>query len=76
VLAGALRTVGIGLALGIPLAVGAGRLLSAQLYGVTGSDPVALSVAIAALAGSAFVAAMIPALRAASIDPMSALRTE
>jgi ABC-type antimicrobial peptide transport system permease subunit len=76
VLAGSLRTVGVGLALGIPLAIGAGHLISAQLYGVTGSDPLALSVAIAALAGCALVAAIVPALRAASIDPMSALRTE
>ena len=76
VLRGAFRTVGIGLVLGIPLAIGAGRLLSAQLYGVTGSDPIALSVAVAALAGCAFVAAMIPALRAATIDPVSALRME
>jgi predicted permease len=76
VLAGALRTVGVGLALGIPLAIGAGHLISAQLYGVTGWDPAALSVAVSALAACAFVAAIIPALRAASIDPMSALRTE
>jgi predicted permease len=76
VLGSAFRTVGVGLALGIPLAIGAGRLISAQLYGVTGSDPVALSIATAALAGCAFAAAIIPALRAASIDPMSALRTE
>lgn len=76
VLQGAFRMVGIGLGLGIPLAIGAGRLISAQLYGITGWDPIALAVAIAALAGSAFVAAIIPALSAASIDPMSALRTE
>ena len=76
VLASAFRMVGLGLLLGIPLALGAGRLLAAQLYGVSGSDPIALTLAIAALAGSAFVAAVIPALRAASIDPMNALRTE
>jgi predicted permease len=76
VLRGAFRMVAIGLVLGIPLAIGAGRLISAQLYGVTVWDPIALSVAIAALAGCAFVAAIIPALRAASIDPMRALRTE
>ena len=76
VLWGAFRMVAIGLALGIPLAIGAGRLISAQLYGVTGWDPAALSVAVAALAVCGFAAAIIPALRAASIDPMSALRTE
>lgn len=76
VLAAAFRTVGIGLLLGIPLAAGAGQLIAAQLYGVKGWDPAALAVAAASLAVAAFVAAMIPAWRAASIDPMSALRME
>jgi predicted permease len=76
VLRGAFRMVGVGLALGVPLAIGAGRLISAQLFGVSGWDPMALSVAVAALAGCGFVAAIIPALRAASIDPVNALRTE
>ncbi len=76
VLKGALRTAGLGLLLGIPLAIGAGRLISAQLYGVTGWDPLALSLATAALGACALAAALIPALRASSIDPMSALRME
>ena len=76
VLRGAFRRVLVGLILGIPLAVGAGRLISAQLYGVSFWDPMALSVAAAALAVCAFLAAIIPAGRAASISPMSALRTE
>jgi hypothetical protein len=76
ILRSAFGLIGVGLLLGIPLAIGAGRLISAQLYGVTGSDPIALFVAIAALGGCAFVAAIIPAMRAASIDPMRALRTE
>jgi putative ABC transport system permease protein len=60
----------------LPLAIGAGRLISAQLYGVSIWDPFALSVAAGALAICAFFAAMIPAGRAASISPMNALRTE
>jgi predicted permease len=76
VLWSAFRMVGIGLALGIPLAIGAARLISAQLYGVSGSYPLALSTATIALGACGFVAAIIPALRAASIDPMRALRTE
>jgi len=76
VLSGAFRRVLLGLILGIPLAVGAGRLISAQLYGVSFWDPMALSVAAGALAVCAFFAAIIPAGRAASISPMSALRTE
>ena len=76
VLAGASRRVLAGLILGVPLAIGAGRLISAQLYGVSSWDPMALGVAAAALAISAFFAAVIPARRAASISPMKALRTE
>ncbi len=76
VLRGAFRRVVVGLILGLPLAVGAGRLISAQLYGVSSWDPLALAVAASALAICAFFAAMIPASRAASIAPMRALRTE
>ena len=65
-----------GLLLGLPLAVGAGRLISAQLYGVSFWDPVALSVAAGSLAICALFAALIPAGRAASISPMRALRTD
>jgi predicted permease len=76
VLAGASRRVLAGLVLGVPLAIGAGRLISAQLYGVSSWDPLALGIAALALAISAFSAAVIPARRAASISPMKALRTE
>jgi predicted permease len=76
VLHGAFRRVAIGLALGLPLAVGAGRLLSAQLYGVRFWDPLALALAAVSLAACAFCAAIIPAMRAASISPMNALRAE
>jgi predicted permease len=76
VLNGAFRRIALGLALGLPLAVGAGRLLAAQLYGVQFWDPMALSIAGISLAGCAFLAAIIPAARAASISPMSALRAE
>jgi predicted permease len=76
VLRGAFKRVVIGLVLGVPLAIGAGRLIAAQLYGVTFWDPIALTLAAGTLALCAFVAAIIPAARAASISPMSALRTE
>jgi predicted permease len=76
VLSGASRRVFAGLLLGLPLAVGAGRLISSQLYGVSSWDPLALALAASALAASAFLAALIPASRAASISPMSALRNE
>jgi ABC-type antimicrobial peptide transport system permease subunit len=76
VMGGASMRVLGGLLLGLPLAIGAGRLISSQLYGVSSWDPLALIVAASALAVSAFVAAIIPASRAASISPMSALRSE
>lgn len=76
ILRGAFEMVGIGLILGIPLAIGAGKLVSAQLYGVTATDPAALSAAVLVLSGCALLAAVIPALRAASINPITALRTE
>jgi ABC-type antimicrobial peptide transport system permease subunit len=76
VLLGAFKRVVIGLIIGLPLAVGAGRLISAQLYGISIWDPLALTVAASALAMSAFFAAIVPATRAACISPMDALRTE
>jgi len=76
VLSGAFRRVGIGLLLGVPLAIGAGRLIAAQLYGVSAWDPVALSIAVLSLAACALIASIIPALRAAAISPMNALRME
>ena len=76
VLRSAFRRVVAGLVLGLPLAVGAGRMLSAQLYGVKFWDPPALAVAAVSLAACAFAAAIIPATRAASISPTSALREQ
>ena len=76
VLRGAFQRVLIGLALGLPLAVAAGRLISAQLYGVSFWDPFALIAAAVSLTICAVIAAFIPANRAASISPMNALRNE
>jgi predicted permease len=76
VLRGAFQRVLVGLALGLPLAVVAGRLISAQLYDVSFWDPLALMAAAGSLTICAFVASLIPASRAASISPMSALRNE
>jgi predicted permease len=76
VLRGAFARVLVGLILGLPLAVGAGRLIASELYGVSFWDPLALGVATASLAACALVAALIPAGRAALISPIRALRTE
>ncbi len=76
VLRGAFSRVAIGLLLGLPLAVGAGRLLATQLYGVSFWDPLALGVASGSLAICALIAALIPAGRAAAISPIRALRAD
>jgi predicted permease len=76
ILRGAFGKAAAGLALGIPLSIAAGRLISSQLYEVSNWDPVALCAAIAALGISSLLAAILPAMRAAVIEPMRALRVE
>ena len=76
VLHGVLVQIAFGLALGIPAALFAGHLMASQLYGVGAYDPLALAAATATLALCAAIAGFIPARRAASIEPMQALRTE
>jgi predicted permease len=67
---------GLGLVVGVAAALAAGRLLASQLFGVTVRDPLTLIFAAVVLSVSAVVAAFVPARRAASVDPMRALRTE
>jgi predicted permease len=76
VLRGAFLQVAIGLVIGIPLAIVAGRLMSAQLYHVRSWDPVVLGGSIVSLGVCAAIASILPARRAASTEPMRALRTE
>jgi hypothetical protein len=76
VLRGAFFQVGIGLGIGIPAAIGAGYLMASQLFGVAPWSPFLLAAATVLLGLAALVAAVIPARRAASIDPMQALRSE
>ncbi|HLJ49141.1 MAG TPA: ABC transporter permease [Bryobacteraceae bacterium] len=68
--------VGIGLALGIPAAIGAGYLMASQLFGVRPWDARMLAAATLLLALATLIAAAIPARRAASVDPIRALRAE
>jgi macrolide transport system ATP-binding/permease protein len=76
VMRGALVQIAIGVAIGIPAALFAGHLMASQLYGVGAYDPYAFVGAALILVVCALVAGLIPARRAASIDPMQALRIE
>jgi ABC-type antimicrobial peptide transport system permease subunit len=76
VLRGAFLQVGIGLAIGIPATILGGRAMATQLFGVKPYDPSILLLTTAALSLAAFTAAVLPARRAASIEPIRALRTE
>ena len=72
----AMRLTAIGLGVGIVLAAGAGVLLRSQIFGVSPLDPVTFVVVIVLLAAVAFVAAWLPARRAARVDPIIALQAE
>ena len=76
VLAGGLRVVLGGVLLGVALTLAAGRLVAAMLYGVRASDPLTLATVGAALLLAAAIAAMVPAWRAARVDPVQALRAD
>ncbi len=76
VLRAASMQVGLGLAIGIPIALLGGRLMSSQLYGVRIYDPLTIAAAVLILSTFAAIAGFIPARRAASIEPMHALRTD
>jgi predicted permease len=76
VMRGAFLQVAIGLAIGIPIALIGGRYMADQLYGVKAYDPASMGIAVLVLAAAAAVAGFVPARRAASIEPMEALRTE
>jgi predicted permease len=76
VLRSAFLQVAIGLAIGVPSAIEAGNLMSKQLFGVKPWDPVMLTSATLLLCCAALLASMIPASRAAGVEPMVALRNE
>jgi ABC-type antimicrobial peptide transport system permease subunit len=71
-----LLLVGIGLILGVPLALVGSRVLHSFLFGLKSTDPISLLAGIAILAVVATLAGYIPARRATRVDPMIALRYE
>jgi predicted permease len=76
ILKSALSQAAIGLALGVPASLAAGRVLADQLFGVKNSDPMILGASSIVLVACAALAALLPALRAGSVDPVMALRIE
>ena len=76
ILRAALTQTALGLLLGIPLALGAARLLQSTLYQTSSFQPLVLLGVVALLLVAATAAALIPARRAASVEPVTALRTE
>ena len=66
----------LGLALGIPASLAVGRTLRSMVYGLSPSDPLTIFFALAGIATITLAAAIFPARRAASVDPMRALRME
>ncbi|MND00211.1 hypothetical protein D3C83_187430 [compost metagenome] len=66
ILGGALGQLTLGITLGLPVAFAAGRLLEAQLFGISGHDPWVIFAGLAVLTASTLIAAWLPARRAAS----------
>jgi len=71
-----MATAGIGLVLGAFGAYFVGRTLQGMWYGVEAIDPIAFGTVAVLLLGSAVLACLVPARRAASVDPMVALRQD
>lgn len=71
-----MRPVIIGLAIGIVSAFALGRLLTSQLYEVSSHNPALLAASTVLLAAIALIACLVPARRAAHVDPIQALRAE
>lgn len=72
----AVAPVTLGLLIGLPLALAGGRAIASGLYGIKSYDPFVLGTAVLVLVVSSIAAALIPARRAAKVDPMTALRYE
>ena len=71
-----LTLVAIGVAIGIPAALAAGRLVSSLLYGLKATDSITMALAALVMIAVAALAGYLPARRAAKVDPMVALRWE
>ena len=68
--------VGVGIAIGVPVAFGLTRLVASKLYGLKATDPLTITLASLILAAVAMLAGYLPARRASRVDPLIALRYE
>jgi len=66
----------VGIAIGLPAAIAAARLMQNRLFGLSPADPGAMVIALAVILCVTLAAGIVPALRAARVDPMTALRSE
>jgi ABC-type antimicrobial peptide transport system permease subunit len=66
----------VGLALGLPAALVATRLVASQLYRTSPVDPIAVTIAVVTLCSAALIGGYMPALRASRLDPSAILRAE
>jgi putative ABC transport system permease protein len=76
ILSDSLRLIAMGVAIGLPAALGLSRLVSKMLFNLSPADPASLAVALVIVVGIALLAAYLPARRATKVDPMVALRHE
>ena len=76
VISDVLKLAGISIVVTVPVALGLTRLLRSQLYGVSPFDPITFVTVIIVVALVAIGSALLPAHRAANVDPIQALRTE
>jgi putative ABC transport system permease protein len=76
VLEGAVRLAAVGLLAGAALAIAAGRVLTTMLFGLKSTDALTYAMVFAIVLPAVVLAAALPALRAARVDPLAALRNE
>lgn len=76
VLRDAFTMIAVGIAIALPCVAAIGKLIQAQLFGVTATDPATIAAAALVLAAGALAAAFIPAWRASNVSPTDALRLE
>jgi ABC-type antimicrobial peptide transport system permease subunit len=76
VLTESLMTVAAGIAIGVPVALAAARMISSRLFGISATDPLTIAAATLLLTAVAALAGFLPARRASKVDPMVALRYE